>query len=166
MGFMDNYEPVSDRIAKFWEKHPNGRIYTEIKLINETEIVIMASVFTDREDMRAAAIDFAQETRGSSAINKTSFIENCSTSAIGRALATLGFQTKKDGNTVRPSAEEMQKASREAIGSSLKEFEGRASVLALSSDVEGLRELYSEAKLQGMPKKLLDQITDMAKALG
>jgi len=166
VGFMDNYEPVADRIAKFWEKHPNGRIHTEIKLINETEIVIMASVFTDREDMRAAAIDFAQETRGSSAINKTSFIENCSTSAIGRALATLGFQTKKDGNTVRPSAEEMQKASREAIGSSLKEFEGRASVLALSSDVEGLRELYSEAKLQGMPKKLLDQITDMAKALG
>ena len=165
MGFMDNYEPVSDRIGKFWDKHPNGRIHTEIKLINETEIVIMASVFTDREDMRAAAIDFAQETRGSSAINKTSFIENCSTSAIGRALATLNFSTKKDGNTVRPSAEEMQKASREAIGSSVKEFEGRASVLALSSDVEGLRELYSEAKLQGMPKKLLDQITDMAKAL-
>lgn len=165
MGFMDNYEPVSDRIAKFWEKHPNGRIHTEIKLINETEIVIMASVFTDREDMRAAAIDFAQETRGSSAINKTSFVENCSTSAIGRSLSTLNFSSKKDGKTVRPSAEEMQKASREAIGSSLKEFEGRASVLALSSDVEGLRELYSEAKLQGMPKKLLDQITDMAKAL-
>ena len=48
MGFMDNYEPVADRIAKFWEKHPNGRIHTEIKLINETEIVIMASVYTDR----------------------------------------------------------------------------------------------------------------------
>ena len=76
MGFMDNYEPVADRIAKFWEKHPNGRIHTEIKLINETEIVIMASVYTDREDMRAAAIDFAQETRNSSPINKTSFIEN------------------------------------------------------------------------------------------
>jgi len=109
MGFMDNYEPVSDRIGKFWDKHPNGRIHTEIKLINETEIVIMASVFTDREDMRAAAIDFAQETRGSSAINKTSFVENCATSAIGRALATLGFQTKKDGKTVRPSMEEMRK---------------------------------------------------------
>ena len=165
MGFMDNYEPVSDRIGKFWEKHPNGRIHTEIKLINETEIVIMASAFTDREDSRPAAVDFAQETRGSSAINKTSFIENCSTSAIGRALATLGFQTKKDGNTVRPSAEEMQKVSSEAIGASLKDFEGRASVLALSSDVEGLRELYSEAKLQGLPKRFLNQITEMAKAV-
>ena len=35
MGFMDNYEPVADRIAKFWEKHPNGRIHTEIKLITK-----------------------------------------------------------------------------------------------------------------------------------
>ena len=72
MGFMDNYEPVADRVAKFWEKYPNGRIHTEIKLINETEIVIQASAFTDREDARPAAIDFAQETRNSSAINKQS----------------------------------------------------------------------------------------------
>ena len=165
MGFMDNYEPVADRIAKFWEKHPNGRIHKEIKLINETEIVIMASVYTDREDMRAAAIDFAQETRNSSPINKTSFMENCATSAIGRSLSTLGFSSKKDGHSVRPSAEEMQAASAEALAVSLKGFEGRASVLALSSDVEGLRELYSDAKLHGMPKRFLEQITEMAKAV-
>ena len=123
MGFMDNYETVADRITKFWEKYPQGRIHTEIKLINETEIVIMASIFTDREDTRPAAIDFAQETRGSSAINKTSFIENCSTSAIGRALSALGFQSKKDGKTVRPSAEEMIAVSSqvELPGSSWKE---------------------------------------------
>jgi hypothetical protein len=166
MGFMDNYEPVADRVAKFWEKYPQGRIHTEIKLINETEIVIMASVFTDREDLRPATIDFAQETRGSSAINKTSFIENCSTSAIGRALSALNFQSKKDGKAVRPSREEMVKVSSEAIDGVVKDLEGRASVLALSSDVEGLRALYSEAKNAGAPKRLLDQITDMAKALG
>ena len=166
MGFMDNYETVADRITKFWAKYPNGRIHTEIVLINETEIVIKASVFTDREDARPAAIDFAQETRGSSAINKTSFIENCSTSAIGRALATLGFQPKKDGKAVRPSQEEMIKVSSEAIGAVVKDLEGRASVLALSSDVEGLRALYSEAKNAGAPKKTLDSITEMAKALG
>jgi hypothetical protein len=166
MGFMDNYETVADRITKFWEKYPQGRIHTEIKLINETEIVIMASIFTDREDTRPAAIDFAQETRGSSAINKTSFIENCSTSAIGRALSALGFQSKKDGKTVRPSAEEMIAVSSQAIDGVVKDLEGRASVLALSSDVDGLRELYSEAKNAGAPKRLLDQITEMAKALG
>jgi hypothetical protein len=166
MGFMDSYEPVADRIAKFWEKYPQGRIHTEIKLINETEIVIMASIFTDREDTRPAAIDFAQETRGSSAINKTSFIENCSTSAIGRALSALGFQSKKDGKPARPTREEMIAVSSQAIDGVVKDLEGRASVLALSSDVDGLRELYSEAKNAGAPKRLLDQITEMAKALG
>ena len=166
MGFMDNYVTAADRIDQFWAKYPNGRIHTEIKLINETEIVIMASVFTDREDTRPAAIDFAQETRGSSAINKTSFVENCSTSAIARSLSALGFQSKKDGKSVRPSREEMVKVSSEAIDGVVKDLEGRASVLALSSDVEGLRALYSEAKNAGAPKRLLDQITDMAKALG
>ena len=165
MGFMDNYEPVSDRIAKFWDKYPNGRIHTEIKLINELEIVIMASVFTDREDMRPAAIDFAQETRGSSNINKTSFIENCSTSAIGRSLAALGFQTKKDVNFVPTYVQEGEKPPLSFTDATLKEFEGRASVLALSSDLDGLRELYSEAKAEGLPNTLLDQIADMAKEL-
>ena len=166
MGFMDNYVTAADRINQFWAKYPNGRIHTEIKLINETEIVIMASVFTDREDTRPAAIDFAQETRGSSAINKTSFVENCSTSAIARSLSALGFQSKKDGKSVRPTREEMVKVSSEAIDGVVKDLEGRASVLALSSDVEGLRALYSEAKNAGAPKRLLDQITEMAKALG
>ncbi len=164
-GFMDNYEPVADRIAKFWEKYPNGRIHTEIKLINETEIVIMASAFTDKEDPRPSAIDFAQETRNSSPINKSNFVENCSTSAIGRCLATLNFQSKKNGKAVRPSREEMQKQPSEATGATLKDFEGRASVLALSSDVEGLRKLYKEAEASSMPKSLLDQITQMAKAV-
>ena len=166
MGFMDNYEPVSDRIQKFWAKYPTGRIHTEIKLINETEIVIQASIFTDREDTRPAAIDFAQETRGSSAINKTSFIENCSTSSLGRVLATLNFQPKRDGKTVRPSQEEMIKVSSEAIGAVVKDLEARASVLALSKDVEGLRALYSEAKNAGAPKKTLEKITELAKPLG
>ena len=166
MGFMDNYEPVEDRIAKFWAKYPQGRIHTEIKLINETEIVIQASIFTDRDDVRPASIDFAQETRGSSAINKTSFIENCATSAIGRSLATLGFQPKRDGKAVRPSQEEMLKVSSEAVGAVVKDLEARASVLALSKDVEGLRALYKEAQNAGAPKRTLDKITELAKAAG
>ena len=163
---MDNYEPVADRIAKFWAKHGNGRIHTEVVLINETEIVIKASIYTDREDARPAAIDFAQETRNSSAINKQNFIENCSTSAIGRALATLGFQPKRDGKAVRPSQEEMLKVSSEAVGAVVKDLESRASVLALSKDVEGLRALYKEAQNAGAPKRTLDKITELAKAAG
>lgn len=161
MGFMDNYEPVADRIGKFWEKNPTGRIHTEIVLINETEIVIKASIYTDREDTRPAAIDFAQETRGSSAINKTSFVENCATSAIGRALATLNFQPKKDGNAVRPSREEMQKT----VAAPKRNYANEANVAALSGNAMELRGIYAAAKADGADPVLLKTIEDMGKSL-
>lgn len=161
MGFMDNYEPVAERIAKFWEKNPTGRIHTEIVLINETEIVIKASIFTDREDNRPAAIDFAQETRGSSAINKTSFVENCATSAIGRALATLNFQPKKDGKPVRPSREEMLKT----VEAPKRNYAAEANVAALSGNAMELRGIYAAAKADGVDPALLKQIEDLGKSL-
>lgn len=164
MSFLDNYEPVADRIAKFWDKYPNGRLHTEIVLINETEIVIKASAYTDREDPRPAAIDFAQETRGSSNINKQSFIENCSTSALGRVLATLNFQPKKDGKAIRPSREEMKgvlKASKEQV----KDFLSLATVEALGGNLEALRGIYKEAKDSGLAEEDLKKIADLAASL-
>lgn len=158
MGFLDNYQPVEERIRQFWAKYPNGRIHTEIVLINETEIVIKASIFTDREDTRAAAIDFAQETRGSSNINKQSFVENGATSAIGRGLATLGFAPKG----VRPSREEMQKAAPKTVD---RNWGSEASTLALSKDLDGLRDLYAQAKSAKAPEDILESIQNLAKAL-
>lgn len=164
MSFLDNYEPVADRIAKFWDKYPNGRLHTEIVLINETEVVIKASAYTDREDTRPASIDFAQETRGSSNINKQSFIENCATSALGRVLATLNFQPKKDGKAVRPSREEMKsvvKASKEQV----KDFLSLATVEALGGNLEALRGIYKEAQAAGVPAEDLKKISDLAASL-
>jgi hypothetical protein len=168
MGFMDNYEPVADRISKFWEKYPNGRLHTEIVLINETEIVIKASAYTDKDDSRPTAIDFAQETRGSSAINKTSFVENCATSALGRVLATLNFQPKKDGKATRPSLEEMKKVTN--LGDNLKKDEIRnylneATVAALSGNAMELRGIYAAAKSNGENATVLKQIEDLGKSL-
>jgi hypothetical protein len=163
MSFLDNYEPVADRIGKFWEKYPTGRIHTEIVLINEQEIVIKASIFTDRDDSRATAIDFAQETRGSSNINKQSFVENCATSAIGRALATLNFQPKRDGKAVRPSREEMTKSV--PSKQSARNWASEATVLAGLKDVEGLRKLHTDAKAQGASEEMLKSITDLGKSL-
>jgi hypothetical protein len=163
MSFLDNYEPVADRIAKFWEKYPEGRLHTEIVLINETEIVIKASAYTNREDARPAAIDFAQETRGSSNINKQSFIENCSTSALGRVLATLNFQPKRDGKALRPSREEMTRVT--PTKQAARNWASEATVLAGLKDVEGLRKLHSEAKSQGASEEMLKSITDLGKSL-
>lgn len=164
MSFLDNYEPVADRIGKFWDKYPNGRLHTEIVLINETEIVIKASAFTDRDDPRPAAIDFAQETRGSSNINKQSFIENCSTSALGRVLATLNFQPKKDGKAVRPSREEMKAVSKASIDKT-KDFLSRATVHALGNNLELLRDVYKEAQAAGIDAEDLKKIADLAASL-
>ena len=164
MSFLDNYEPVADRISKFWDKYPNGRLHTEIVLINETEIVIKASAYTDREDTRPAAIDFAQETRGSSNINKQSFIENCSTSALGRVLATLNFQPKKDGKAIRPSREEMKAVSKTAVDQT-KDFLARATVHALGNNLELLRDVYKEAQAAGIAAEDLKKIADLAASL-
>lgn len=164
MSFLDNYEPVADRIAKFWDKYPNGRLHTEIVLINETEVVIKASAYTDREDTRPASIDFAQETRGSSNINKQSFIENCATSALGRVLATLNFQPKKDGKAVRPSREEM-KAVVKASKDEVKDFLSLATVEALGGNLEALRGIYKEAQAAGVSADDLKKISDLAASL-
>lgn len=160
MSFMDNYEPVAERIAKFWEKY-DGRIHTEIVLINETEVVIKASVYTNKDDTRPAAIDFAQETRNSSSINKTSFIENCATSAIGRALATLNFQPKKDGKVIRPSREEMKKVAPKPA----TDFSTRLAFLTAQKDLDGLRELYKEAQTLGASADTLAEIKKAADSL-
>ena len=159
MSFLQNYEPVEERIRKFWEKYPTGRIHTEIVLINEQEIVIKASIFRDAEDARPAAIDFAQETRGSSNINKQSFVENGSTSAIGRGLATLGFAPKG----ARPSREEMQKVER--VEAPKRNYMNEAQALFMTEDVTGLQALYKDAKAAKLSAADLEAIADMGKTL-
>ncbi len=160
MAFLDNYEPVANRIAKFWDKYPNGRIHTEIKLINETEVIVMASVYTDREDMRPAAIDYAHETRGSSNINRLSFLENASTSAIGRSLATLNFSTKKGNDYLRPSREEMVKATQES-----RNYLIEAQQAHENKDIETLRTIYAAAVKAVVDNDTLTAIKNYAEEL-
>ena len=89
-----DYVQVNERIEKFYEKYPEGSIQTEIQS-NENGIVIFkAYAYRTKEDTRPAT-GHAYEKEGSSFINKTSYIENCETSAVGRALAMLGFEIKK-----------------------------------------------------------------------
>jgi hypothetical protein len=161
MAFLPNdYEPVDSRIHKFWTDYPQGRIHTEIVLINETEIVIKASIFADRDDPRPVSIDFAQETRNSSPVNKLSFVENCATSAIGRALATFSYSPKGK----RPSKEEMEKVQR---GEVYNERDWNADIdnLVVAKDLEGLRQLRKDAVKSLQPAELLNSIDNAGKAI-
>lgn len=105
--FLENYETVDSRIHKFWEKYPAGRILTSVEFYPETNRwVCKAEVH--RDETGVVATGYAEEVIGSSMVNKTAALENAETSAIGRALANLGFATKG----ARPSVEEMQKVNR------------------------------------------------------
>jgi hypothetical protein len=105
---LDDYEPVELRVAKFWERHPDGRILTQLEQTSEVGYIVAASVYRTAADERPAATGWAQEHVTAKGVNSTSALENCETSAIGRALANLGFAAKAN----RPSREEMEKTQR------------------------------------------------------
>jgi hypothetical protein len=155
-----DYEPVDSRIHRFWSEHPDGRIHTEIVLINETEIVIKASIYADRDDTRPVSIDFAQETRNSTPVNKLSFVENCATSAIGRALATYAYSPKGK----RPSKEEMEKVQRGEMRND-RDWEKELDTLTTEKNLVGLRALRKDAVKSLQPMELIVKIDAAGKLI-
>lgn len=92
---LKDYITVNERIEKFYEKYPDGRIIPEIVSWDNGVILMKATVYRNFEDTEPIAVGHAYEKEGSSFINKTSALENCETSAVGRALALAGFEIKK-----------------------------------------------------------------------
>jgi hypothetical protein len=82
------YQTVAKRIADFREEHPDYSIENEIQ--SNADRVLIKTVIKD-VNQRVLSTGYAEEIRDSSNINKTSALENCETSAVGRALAFLGY---------------------------------------------------------------------------
>lgn len=85
------YVTINERVKAFrnCEEFDGWSIHTEILSVDSESIIIKASIL-DREG-RVLATGHAQEDRASTMINKTSYVENCETSAVGRALGMLGI---------------------------------------------------------------------------
>lgn len=98
------YAPVTERIKAFRMIHPEGGIITEIVSIEGGVCVIRATVTTAEGHVLGTGTAYEKES--SSYINKTSYIENCETSAVGRALGMAGYGI--DGSMA--SAEELLNA--------------------------------------------------------
>jgi hypothetical protein len=104
----EQYATVAERIELFYERYPQGRINTELVSRADGAITFKAVVYRDGNDATPAATGWASEREGDSDINTVACLENTETSAVGRALANLGFVA----STKRPSREEMEKAFR------------------------------------------------------
>ena len=106
---LSDYALVADRITLFYQRYPAGRIVTELYSRSEREITFRALVFRGPDDTEPAATGWASEREGDGQINSVACLENTETSAVGRALANLGFTA----SSRRPSREEMEKAARQ-----------------------------------------------------
>ena len=102
---LADYEPVEVRLEKFIKDYPAFRISTELEVVEATRYIVKAYLFKDSKDSVAWATGYAEETVTTRGVNQTSALENCETSAIGRALANAGYAPKGK----RPSREEMSK---------------------------------------------------------
>jgi hypothetical protein len=106
MGFnLDDYETVEERLIKYWKDYPDGQIHTKVLEFTATRFIVEASIYRTEADTRPWTTGLAEETVQGRGVNATSALENCETSAIGRALANAGYATKGK----RASREEMSK---------------------------------------------------------
>lgn len=84
------YKTVAKRVDEFRNEHKTDMaIITSLVSIDEKTVVMKAEILD--KDQRVIATGFAEEHRDASQINRTSALENCETSAIGRALANFGL---------------------------------------------------------------------------
>jgi hypothetical protein len=108
---LADYETVESRLEKFWKEFPDGRISTELEVCEAARYVVKAYLYRTYLDGVAYSTGFAEEKDSDRGVNATSALENCETSAIGRALANAGFAAKGK----RPSREEMAKVEKPVI---------------------------------------------------
>jgi len=102
---LADYETVESRLEKWWKDYPDGRVATKIEQASDTRYIVSAELFRTEADAKAYATGLASESVSDRGVNSTSALENCETSAIGRALANAGYAAKGK----RASREEMSK---------------------------------------------------------
>lgn len=161
---LADYETVEERLKRFYTDHPDGRILTENETLPEYRAekiwVIKAIVFLSGEDVERGcpkATGYAFEIDGTGMANQSSALENCETSAIGRALANAGYSGNK-----RTSREEMEKVARFEEAAKNRDWVAEAVLL---KDKDKLRLLWGEASKAGAPTEILEKVKAYAESI-
>ena len=156
-----DYETVALRISKFREEHPDWPI--------ETKCLDMGMYVTFRAtiknpDGQVISTGHASEERGEGMINTTSALENCETSAVGRALAFYKFP----GHFIR-SADEMSDAmTQQAVKAKEKEYGQRMMILreiSVLQKVVDLKDQLADGNFHAAAEIMLDFKDDELAAL-
>ena len=160
-----DYAEVNQRIKAFRMLYPNGSILTNIESLENGVVVFKATVKDEEEHVLGTG--YAYEKESSSFINKTSYIENCETSAVGRALGMLGIGI----DTSVASYEEVSNAIKQQEDAENKKIENsvinevKVQALIARCENEGvdagkILELYKVSSLADLTEKMYANINE------
>ena len=154
-----NYVMVNERVKAFRQICPSGAITTEIISLEDGVVTMKTSISIDGI---VIATGYAQEKETSSYINKTSFIENCETSAVGRALGFLGIGVDDS----MASADELVNAitQQDSLKSKISEKEQKVLLKLLEDKGVKLEKALNGMKLEDVTGEIyLDAIKKLSK---
>lgn len=152
---LQNYETVAQRIIRFYSDHENGAIITKNLTTDadrdRKQWVVYAEVWFDKNnDVQPTGTGLAFEIDGTAGANVTSALENCESSAVGRALAQANY-----GGDKRVTREEMAKVNRGTPNA--------AQITTIdiqnTATLKDLEELWSRAVDSGDSTKLIAEFT-------
>ena len=154
-----DYVEVDERIRLFWELHPTWSIITDMIYNCEKEMITIFKATVLDESSRIIATGHAREFQADkkSMVNKTSHVENCETSAIGRALGIKGIITEygiASANEVRGAIElgkeldELNKKPAIPLAPPVVEFTSKPEVKAVDPNIT----------VANAPKEMIDSI--------
>jgi len=130
------YVTVDERLIYFRDHYPNYSLVSEVIEKTEDSILIKAIILDEKN--RIIATGLAEEEKGSNYINKTSYVENCETSAWGRALANFGIGI--DAGSVASAEEVINAINNQNKGQNVKFKKGSLTDIQFQRAIQSIKE--------------------------